>query len=101
MPDVQQLLSDASAKLRHEADAVRAAIAEKEDAFHREVDPLSSLLGELNAAIARIEGKPTSSSDTVRAKGRRAPRGQNKELIHEALSGGDALSPIQIAERTG
>jgi hypothetical protein len=101
MPDVQQLLNDASAKLRHEADAIRATIAEKEASFRREVDPLRTTLGELDAAIARIEGKPTSSSDTGTAKGQRAPRGQNKQRIHDALAAGVALSPVQIAERTG
>jgi hypothetical protein len=101
MPDVQQLLNDASAKLRHEADAIRATIAEKEASFHREVDPLRTQLGELDAAIARIEGKPTSSSDTDVGTRKRAPRGQNKQRIHDALATGDALSPVQIAERTG
>ena len=101
MPDVQQLLNDASAKLRDEADAVRATITEKEDALRREVDPLRTLLSELDAAIARIEGKPTSRSGTRTAKGQRAPRGQNRERILDALATSDALSPIQIAERTG
>ena len=76
MPDVQQLLNDASAKLRHEADAIQATIAEKEALFRREVDPLRTQLGELDAAIARIEGKPTSSSDTGSAKSRERPAGR-------------------------
>src|SRR4051812_32637712 len=103
MPDVQQLLDEASAKLRHEADALRATIAEKEHAFEREVDPLRTQLGELDAAIARIEGKPTSApaSDTDPPKSPRAPRGQNKHRILSVLAEGTALSPAQLAAETG
>src|SRR4051794_28130359 len=98
MADVKQLLDEASAKLRHEAESLRSTIAERESALERELAPLRSQLGQLDDAIARIGGRPTA---TKPPQGARAPRGHNKRLILEALRGSQGITPIEIAAQTG
>jgi predicted Rossmann fold nucleotide-binding protein DprA/Smf involved in DNA uptake len=93
MSSVAELLSEATNKLRSEAARVEKLIADKE----RELEPLRLQLADLQAAIARVEGRPATGSPL----GSRAPRGHNRKLILEFLQSNPDAKARTIAEATG
>lgn len=95
MTDVQQLLEEASAPLKRQADHLRQTIADREAALEAELAPKRSELRELEAAIARIMGTPTPGS----ASGR-APRGHNRHLIIDYVAANPLATPMQISAAT-
>jgi predicted HTH transcriptional regulator len=96
MTDVQQLLQEATSKLRTEADKLRATIAERENAHRQELEPLRGQLTELDEAIARVEGKPPRTPTGIRAR-----RGQNKDAILSAVRKKSGMTAAEISDITG
>ncbi len=99
MTDVTGLVAEATAKLRAEAERLRTEIEQKERGLEDELAPMRLQLGELDQAIARIEGKPVQASGT-RSSQRRAPRGRNRDVILGYLTDHPSARPTEIAEAT-
>lgn len=96
MTDVKDLVAEATAKLRKEAEFLREAIAKKEQALADELAPARAQLAQLDDAIARIEGKPVRTSHGST----RAPRGHNRKLILDALNAKSGMTAAEIAKAT-
>jgi len=88
------VLREATATIRREADELRRVIGEKQQAFHDEVDPLQEQLDTLEEAVARIEGRADQRSS-------RAPRGHNRRAILDVLRGNPGRTAAEVAEATG
>jgi len=98
MTNVDKLLGEATAKLDAEAQKLRLTIDDKERRLREELAPLRAQLGEIEDAIARIEGKPRKSPQ---ASDTRAPRGQNRKLILDALKAKPGSTGSAVAAATG
>lgn len=90
------VLREATATIRREADELRRVIGEKQQAFHDEVDPLQEQLDALEEAVARIEGRSDQRSSSGRA-----PRGHNRRAILDVLRGNPGRTAAEVAEATG
>ncbi len=95
--EVQDLVAEATAKLRAEAERLRAEIKQREKALQDEVAPIRAQLRELDEAIARIEGTPGRA---LVQESKRAPRGHNRKLILEFLGKNPGAKPTEVAEAT-
>lgn len=94
---IQQTTSEALSRLQGEADKLQAQIAAKEEAHHRELEPLRADLAKLETAISQLRGDRPQST---RAPSERAPRGHNRTLILDYLQASPDSTAAEVTDGT-
>lgn len=91
----EEVMQEAATAVRRELDRLREELANREREFEHGVAPLRSDIVDLEAALARMEGRQPDS------KSGRAPRGHNRTAIARALAEGQPLTANEVAAATG
>jgi sugar-specific transcriptional regulator TrmB len=95
MTDVDELVKEATAKIRSEADSLRREIEEIVRAADEQLAPKRLALEQLEAALSRIEGRGTNATPRTRAR-----RGENVERIEAFLAATPHATAPDIAKGT-
>lgn len=95
MTDVDELVKEATAKLRAEADSLRQEIDEIVRVAEEQLAPKRAALGQLEDALSRIEGRPVDAKPRLRAR-----RGENMERIEAFVAATPHATASDIATGT-